>query len=453
MRQKREFITATPQRNRQYHTTIPFIPVTIAKYTMTLNPLTRINGALMIENCAVTTIVQQVGTPCYIYSRNGIRQRWQAFDTAFNQQPHLVCYAVKTNSNLAVLQTLAQLGAGFDIVSGGELARVLRAGGDPKKVVFSGVGKTEDEMRFALQSGIKCFNIESAAELYRLEKIAQEQNIPAAISIRVNPDVDPKTHAYISTGLKENKFGVSFDDAFTLYRYAFASRYLSVHGIDCHIGSQLLDLSPLQEAAKRVVAFQSKLAAVGIKLTHIDMGGGLGINYQETDNAPTPSEYVNALMTEIAQPDIEILIEPGRSIVGNNGILVSKVEYLKENEGKLFAVVDAAMNDLIRPALYDAWQEICAVQETNDEKQCVDIVGPVCETGDFLGKERLLAVKEGDYIAVLSAGAYGFVMSSNYNTRPRAAEIMVDDQQTHLVRARETIDDLMRGEQLIEAGY
>jgi diaminopimelate decarboxylase len=416
---------------------------------MNQNPIQRTNGVLNIENISIEQIAKQVGTPCYIYSRNGIRARWQAFDIAFGQQPHLVCYAVKTNSNLAVLQTLAQAGAGFDIVSGGELARVLRAGGDAKKVVFSGVGKTMSEMRFALQMGIKCFNIESEAELYRLEKIAQEQAIPAVISIRVNPDVDPKTHAYISTGLKENKFGVSFDKAFGLYRYAFASDHLVVQGIDCHIGSQLLDLAPLQEAAKRVVAFQQKLANEGIYLHHIDMGGGLGINYQDEDLAPSPAQYVNAIIQAIGQPDIEILVEPGRAIVGNNGVLVTKVEYLKENEGKHFAIVDAAMNDLIRPSLYGAWQEICEVQTTDTPKQLIDIVGPVCETGDFLGKQRQLAIEEGDYLAILSAGAYGFVMSSNYNSRPRAAEVMVDDDSYHIVRKRETLDDIMSGETLI----
>jgi diaminopimelate decarboxylase len=416
---------------------------------MNQNPIQRTNGVLNIENISIEQIAKQVGTPCYIYSRNGIRARWQAFDIAFGQQPHLVCYAVKTNSNLAVLQTLAQAGAGFDIVSGGELARVLRAGGDAKKVVFSGVGKTMSEMRFALQMGIKCFNIESEAELYRLEKIAQEQAIPAVISIRVNPDVDPKTHAYISTGLKENKFGVSFDKAFELYRYAFTSEHLVVQGIDCHIGSQLLDLAPLQEAAKRVVAFQQKLANEGIYLHHIDMGGGLGINYQDEDLAPSPAQYVNAIIQAIGQPDIEILVEPGRAIVGNNGVLVTKVEYLKENEGKHFAIVDAAMNDLIRPSLYGAWQEICEVQTTDTPKQLIDIVGPVCETGDFLGKQRQLAIEEGDYLAILSAGAYGFVMSSNYNSRPRAAEVMVDDDSYHIVRKRETLDDIMSGETLI----
>jgi len=416
---------------------------------MNQNPIQRTNGALNIENVSVEQIAKQVGTPCYIYSRNGIRSRWQTFDDAFAQQPHLVCYAVKTNSNLAVLQTLAQAGAGFDIVSGGELARVLRAGGDAAKVVFSGVGKTMSEMRFALQMGIKCFNIESEAELYRLEKVAQELNLPAVVSIRVNPDVDPKTHAYISTGLKENKFGVSFDKAFELYRYAFSSEHLVVQGIDCHIGSQLLDLSPLQEAAKRVVAFQKKLADEGIYLHHIDMGGGLGINYQDDDLAPSPDQYVNAIIQAIGQPDIEILVEPGRAIVGNNGVLVTKVEYLKENEGKHFAIVDAAMNDLIRPSLYGAWQEVCEVQHTGNLKQMIDVVAPVCETGDFLGKQRQLFVQEGDYLAILSAGAYGVVMSSNYNSRPRAAEVMVDNDHYHVVRKRETLDDIMNGESLL----
>jgi diaminopimelate decarboxylase len=418
---------------------------------MNQNPIQRnTDGQLNIENLSIERIAKEVGTPCYVYSRNGIRSRWQAFDIAFGQQPHLVCYAVKTNSNLAVLQTLAQAGAGFDIVSGGELARVLRAGGDAQKVVFSGVGKTVSEMRFALQMGIKCFNIESEAELYRLEHVAQEQAIPAVVSIRVNPDVDPKTHAYISTGLKENKFGVSFDKAFELYRYAFASEHLVVQGIDCHIGSQLLDLAPLQEAAKRVVAFQQKLASEGIYLHHIDMGGGLGINYQDEDQAPSPAHYVNAIIKAIGQTDIEILVEPGRAIVGNNGVLITKVEYLKENEGKHFAIVDAAMNDLIRPSLYGAWQEICEVTTSNGTKQLIDIVGPVCETGDFLGKQRQLAIQEGDYLAVLSAGAYGFVMSSNYNSRPRAAEVMVDDDCYHIVRKRETLDDIMCGETLID---
>ncbi|MCI4411399.1 MAG: diaminopimelate decarboxylase [Thiotrichales bacterium] len=418
---------------------------------MNNTPISRNNNTLTIDGQSVKTLADTYGTPCYIYSRQGIMQRWQAFDQAFGSQPHLVCYAVKTNSNLAVLQTLAKLGAGFDIVSGGELARVLRAGGDPGKVVFSGVGKTESEMRFALHMGIKCFNIESEAELYRLEAIAQELATPAAISIRVNPDVDPKTHAYISTGLKENKFGVSFEQALPLYRYAFASEHLVVHGIDCHIGSQLLSLAPLEEAAKRVIDFQAKLTNEGIGLHHIDMGGGLGIDYQPQDNAPTPEAYVKALCAAINQPEIEILIEPGRSIIGNNGILVTKVEYLKNNQDKQFMIVDAAMNDLIRPALYDAWQDIVEVTQIPEAKtNNVDVVGPVCETGDFLGKTRNLAAQPGDYLAILSAGAYGFVMSSNYNTRPRAAEIMVDGADKHYcVRARETLDDLMRGETLI----
>lgn len=415
---------------------------------MNATPIHRQNGTLYMDQVNLHHIAKHYGTPCYVYSRQGIRQRWQAFDAAFEQQPHLVCYAVKTNSNLAVLQTLAQAGAGFDIVSGGELARVLKAGGSANKVVFSGVGKSEAEMRFALESGIKCFNVESEAELYRLEAVAASMNTQAPISIRVNPDVDPKTHAYISTGLKENKFGVSFTQALTLYRYAAASNHLSVQGVDCHIGSQLLDLAPLQEAAKRVVAFQQQLAQEGINLHHIDMGGGLGIDYQNSDQAPTPLAYVHTLLNAIQQPNTEILVEPGRAIVGNNGVLLSKVELLKENEGKTFMVIDAAMNDLIRPALYDAWQAIVDVRESEASSQSVDVVGPVCETGDFLGKSRHLNSQPNDYIAILSAGAYGFVMSSNYNTRPRAAEIMVNGDQHQCVRARETLEDLMRGETL-----
>ena len=415
---------------------------------MNNTPIHRQDGTLYMDQVNLHNIAKQYGTPCYVYSRQGIRQRWQAFDDAFAQQSHLVCYAVKTNSNLAVLQTLAQAGAGFDIVSAGELARVLKAGGQANQVVFSGVGKSEAEMRFALESGIKCFNVESEAEHYRLESVAASMNTHAPISIRVNPDVDPKTHAYISTGLKENKFGVSFAQALPLYRYAAASAHLSVQGIDCHIGSQLLDLAPLQEAAKRVVAFQQQLVQEGMNLHHIDMGGGLGINYQDSDQAPTPAAYVQALLSAIQQPNIEILVEPGRAIVGNNGVLLSKVELLKENEGKSFMVIDAAMNDLIRPALYDAWQAIVDVCDSAQKTQSVDVVGPVCETGDFLGKSRSLSSQPNDYIAILSAGAYGFVMSSNYNTRPRAAEIMVDGDQHQCVRARETLEDLMRGETL-----
>lgn len=419
---------------------------------MNTTPISRQNKTLYMNHVNLLDIAEQYGTPTYVYSRQGIEQRWQAFDQAFKQQqqPHLVCYAVKTNSNLAILQLLARQGAGFDIVSGGELARVLKAGGDSSRVVFSGVGKSEAEIRFALEMGIKCFNVESEAELYRIEQIAKDLNVMAPIAIRVNPDVDPKTHAYISTGLKENKFGVSFNQALELYQYAHQSTHLNVQGIDCHIGSQLLDLAPLQEAAKRVVTFQQRLADLGIRLHHIDMGGGLGIDYQESDCAPTPQAYVEAITTAINQPEIEIIVEPGRSIVGNNGVLLSKVEFLKENEGKQFMVIDAAMNDLIRPSLYDAWQNIVDVRTSDSATtHCVDVVGPVCETGDFLGKQRQLSAQAGDYIAVLSAGAYGFVMSSNYNTRPRAAEIMVDGDQFYCVRRRETLDDLMRGETLL----
>jgi len=415
-----------------------------------MNPINRIEHTLYMEQVSLDAVATQFGTPVYVYSKTGIVNRWQAFDRAFMTQPHLVCYAVKTNSNLAILQALAQQGSGFDIVSGGELSRALMAGARPEKIVFSGVGKSHAEIVMAMEHGIKCFNIESEAELYRIEAIAQSKGIAAPISFRVNPDVDPKTHAYISTGLKENKFGVSFETAKRLYRYAHQSAYLTVTGIDCHIGSQLLDLSPLVEAAHRVLAFQRSLADEGIVLHHIDMGGGLGIDYQTDDHAPSPEAYVNTLVDVIAQPNIEILIEPGRSIVGNNGVLLTKVEYLKTNEGKQFTVVDAAMNDLIRPSLYGAWQNIVEVNTASDAP-CIetDVVGPVCETGDFLGKQRQLSVKEGDYLAILSAGAYGFVMSSNYNTRPRAAEVLIDQDQMHLVRRREVYQDLVHHEVLL----
>jgi diaminopimelate decarboxylase len=405
---------------------------------------------LYIDNISLVDIANQFGTPCYVYSKTGIIQRWQAFDRAFTSQPHLVCYAVKTNSNLAILQSLAQQGSGFDIVSGGELARALAAGADPQKIVFSGVGKSKDELRFALLKKIKCFNIESEAELYRLERIAEEEGVAASVSFRVNPDVDPKTHAYISTGLKENKFGVSFDTALRLYQYAHQSEHLSISGIDCHIGSQLLDLAPLKEAAAKVVAFQGKLAALGIHLHHIDMGGGLGINYQDSDNAPSPEAYVYTLIEAINQPSMELLIEPGRSIVGNQGALLTRVEYQKINEGKHFTVVDAAMNDLLRPSLYGAWQEIVEVQQPTPYNPIeTDIVGPVCETGDFLGKQRRIDATEGSLLAIMSAGAYGFAMSSNYNTRARAAEVLVENDRVYLVRERETFEHLIAGEHLI----
>lgn len=414
-------------------------------------PLAYQDGTLTLDRIPLTEIAQTFGTPTYVYSYEGIVSRWQAFDQAFAQQPHLVCYAVKTNSNLAILQSLAQQGAGFDIVSGGELQRLLKAGADPKKIVFSGVGKSHEELTLALTAGIKCFNVESEPELYRLEKLCSTLNIKAPISIRVNPDVDPKTHAYISTGLKENKFGVSFDTAFKLYLHAQKSAHLEVMGIDCHIGSQLLDISPLQEAAKKVIHFQQRLLAEGIQIHHIDMGGGLGINYTDEHHAPSPEEYVNLLVESIGQSDIEILIEPGRSIIGNQGVLLTKVEYLKQSEDKHFTVVDAAMNDLIRPALYGAWQEIVTVKQPapNQTEQLTDVVGPVCETGDFLGKGRNLHAEEGDLLAILSAGAYGFTMSSNYNTRGRSAEILIKNGKAHCIRKRETFEDIVSYETLL----
>lgn len=413
-------------------------------------PLAYENGTLTLDHFPLTDIAQTFGTPTYVYSYAGIVSRWQAFDQAFEQQPHLVCYAVKTNSNIAILQSLAQQGAGFDIVSGGELQRLLKAGANPKKIVFSGVGKSYEELTLALTTGIKCFNIESSAELYRLEQLCSTLNIKAPISIRVNPDVDPKTHAYISTGLKENKFGVSFDTAFTLYLHAHQSAHLEVTGIDCHIGSQLLDISPLKEAAQKVIHFQQRLAKEGIHIHHIDMGGGLGINYTDEHNAPSPAEYVKLLVETINQPNVEILIEPGRSIIGNQGVLLTKVEYLKQSEDKHFTIVDAAMNDLIRPALYGAWQEIVPVKETKDiTNQQTDVVGPVCETGDFLGKGRNLNAEEDDLLAILSAGAYGFTMSSNYNSRGRAAEILIKDGKAICIRRRETFDDIVSNETLL----
>jgi diaminopimelate decarboxylase len=408
------------------------------------------NNQLMAEQVAVSKLAQQYGTPLYIYSRSELENRWTAFDQAFGNQPHLVCYAVKTNSNIAVLQTLAKLGSGFDIVSQGELERVLRAGGDPKKVVFSGVAKKVTEIERALKVGIRCFNIESHAELDRLQDVAQHMNIVAPISIRVNPDVDAKTHPYISTGLKENKFGVDIQTAPELYQKAADYSHIHVSGIDCHIGSQLTEIAPFVDALKKVLALKNRLADMGINIHHLDLGGGLGIRYTE-ENPPQIADYIGALLAELNDDKIEIIIEPGRAIAGNAGILVTEVEYLKPTEHKHFAIIDAAMNDLIRPALYQAYQDIIAVEPRTDGTDARwDLVGPVCETGDFLGKDRQLNLKASDLLAVMSAGAYGFTMSSNYNTRPRAAEVMVQDHQAWLIRPRETYEDLMGSETLLD---
>lgn len=408
------------------------------------------NNQLFAEQVAVKQLAKQYGTPLYVYSRTELENRWLAFDQAFGDQPHLVCYAVKTNSNLAVLQVLAKLGSGFDIVSQGELERVLRAGGDPKKIVFSGVAKKASEMQRALEVGIHCFNIESHAELDRLQSVAQRLNKVAPISVRVNPNVDAKTHPYISTGLKENKFGVDIKTAPELYQKAANYSHIKVIGIDCHIGSQLTEIQPFVDALEKVLELKKQLQSNGIDIQHLDLGGGLGIRYT-TENPPEIHDYISALLNKLDDPKIEIIIEPGRAIAGNAGILVTEVEHLKPTEHKDFALVDAAMNDLIRPALYQAYQDIIAVEpRTDGTESSWDIVGPVCETGDFLGKDRQLNLKDGDLLAVKSAGAYGFTMSSNYNTRPRAAEVMVADHQAWLIRPRETYEDLMGSERLID---
>lgn len=409
------------------------------------------NGRLHAEDVAIADIARAHGTPCYIYSRATLERHWHAFNDAFGAQPHLVCYAVKANSNIAILNLFARLGSGFDIVSAGELERVLRAGGDPGKVVFSGVGKKAAEIRKALEVGIRCFNVESEAELDRINAVAGDMGKIAPISLRVNPDVDAQTHPYISTGLKENKFGVEISRAEEIYLKAAAMPHLNVVGIDCHIGSQLLTLSPFMDALQRVLALAERLAAQGINVHHLDIGGGLGVRYREGQEAPSPADYMAQLFTDERLRQYEIFVEPGRAIAANAGILVTEVEFLKLAEYKNFAVVDAAMNDLIRPALYSAWQEIIPVIPREGETATYDIVGPVCETGDFLGKERDLNIQAGDLLAVRSSGAYGFTMASNYNTRPRAAEIMVDGDAVYVVRQRETLDDLLRGESVLPA--
>ena len=412
----------------------------------------RIGGRLHGEEVPLDELAAAHGTPLYVYSRATLERHWRAFDAALGDLPHLVCYAVKANSNLAVLDVLARLGSGFDIVSAGELARVLRAGGDPRKVVFSGVGKRADEMAAALAAGIRCFNVESAAELARLNAVAAQANAVAPVSLRVNPDVDAGTHPYIATGLRENKFGVAVDDAFALYREAAAMPHVAVAGIDCHIGSQLTALAPFTDALARVLALVDRLRDAGIALAHLDLGGGLGIRYRD-EKPPEPVDYARALRPLLAGRTLELLIEPGRAIAGNAGVLLTRVEHLKLTTDRAFAIVDAAMNDLIRPALYQAWMGIEPVLPNPDAPEReYDVVGPVCETGDFLGKQRVLAVAEGDLLAVRGAGAYGFVMSSNYNTRPRAAEVLVDGERVHLVRERETVDDLLRGEHRLPDG-
>ncbi|MEX2963496.1 diaminopimelate decarboxylase [Microbulbifer sp. TYP-18] len=403
------------------------------------------HGSLWAEQVPLEEIATRYGTPTYVYSRAHFEARYRAYADALGDHPGLVCYAVKANSNLGILSLLAQLGAGFDIVSGGELERVLMAGGDPARVVFSGVGKTAAEMRRGLEVGVHCFNVESRAELERLEAVAAEAGVRAPVSLRVNPDVDAGTHPYISTGLKENKFGIAIAGAIDVYRLAAASEHLDVIGVDCHIGSQLTELSPFLDALERLLALIDQLAEEGIVLRHLDLGGGLGVRYRN-EEPPLESDYLAAVKSRLSSRELALIIEPGRSIAANGGLLLTRVEYLKRTEEHDFAIVDAAMNDNLRPALYQAWQNIVPVCPGNGEEASWDIVGPVCETGDFLGKRRELALETGQLLAVLSAGAYGFTMSSNYNSRPRAAEILVDGDRFYQVRARETLADLVRGE-------
>lgn len=413
-----------------------------------MTPLNRIDGVLHCEGVSLEYIAATWATPTYVYSRAALTDAYQAYARALAEHPHLICYAVKANSNLAVLNVFARLGAGFDIVSGGELARVLAAGGDPGKVVFSGVGKTEAEMRAALAADILCFNVESESELEHLNRVAGEVGRPARIALRINPDVDARTHPYIATGLKESKFGIPYDQAYALYRKAADMPHLLVTGIDCHIGSQLLDTRPYAEALERILALVDRLAGVGIRLAHIDMGGGLGVRYGE-ESPPAMSDYAEVLLRQLAGRSERLIVEPGRSLVANAGVLLTRVLYLKHGEVRDFAIVDAAMNDLMRPSLYDAWHDVQSVRLHGGRPRRYQIVGPVCESGDFLARDRDLVLSEGDLLAIGSAGAYGMSMSSNYNTRPRAAEIMVDGHAAHLVRARESLDHLLAGEQLL----
>ena len=408
------------------------------------------NNLLMAEDVAVNEIAERFGTPLYIYSRATLERHWHAFDKAFGEHPHLICFAVKSNPNIAILQVMAQLGSGFDIVSQGELERVLAAGGDAAKIVFSGVAKSETEIVRALEVGIRCFNVESIAELERINLVAGKLGKIAPISLRVNPDVDAHTHPYISTGLKENKFGISVDQAREVYRQASTLAHIKVTGMDCHIGSQLTELQPFLDATDRLIVLMEQLKQDGIEIKHLDLGGGLGVPY--TNEAPPhPADYAKALLDKLKQyGDLEIILEPGRAITANAGILVTKVEYLKSNETRHFAIVDTGMNDMIRPALYQAYMNIIETDRTLiRESKVYDVVGPICETSDFLGKQRTLAIEQGDFIALRSAGAYGASMASNYNSRPRAAEVMVSGGEAHLIRRREAFAELWQFERLL----
>ncbi|MDD7569742.1 MAG: diaminopimelate decarboxylase [[Actinobacillus] rossii] len=407
------------------------------------------NNQLYAEDLPVTQLAQEFGTPLYIYSRATLERHWHAFDNAFGEHPHLICFAVKSNSNIAILQTMAKLGSGFDIVSQGELERVLVAGGDASKIVFSGVAKTEKEIERAIEVGIRCFNVESIPELYRINDVAGRMGKIAPISLRVNPDVDAKTHPYISTGLKENKFGVSVEQAREVYRLASTLPNVKITGMDCHIGSQLTELQPFLDATDRLIILMEQLKQDGIVLKHLDLGGGLGVTYTD-EMPPHPTDYTKALLEKLKNFDLEIILEPGRAISANSGILVTKVEYIKTNESRNFAIVDAGMNDMIRPALYEAYMNIVEVDRTlSREKAVYDVVGPICETSDFLGKQRELSIAAGDYLVQRSAGAYGASMSSNYNSRPRTAEVIVDGDQASLIRRRENYENLWQLENLL----
>ena len=406
-----------------------------------MNQFTLKNGDLYAENIALEFIAAEFNTPCYVYSKAALTDAFKSFQAGLLEANHLICFAVKANPNIAILNLFAKLGAGFDIVSGGELARVLAAGGDPQKIVFSGVGKTADEMRAALNAGIFCFNVESASELKRLNAVAAELGKIAPVSLRVNPNVDAKTHPYISTGLKNNKFGVAFDEAISVYSQAAAMPNIAVHGVDCHIGSQITELAPFIEALDLILGLVDALEAKGIHISHIDVGGGIGITYAD-ETPPEFTAYAKAILAKLTNRNVKLILEPGRALVGNAGVLLTKVEYLKMGEAKNFAIVDAAMNDLMRPALYDAYHDIVALKPRAGEVSTYEIVGPVCETGDFLGHDRKLNLQEGDLLAIKSAGAYGMSMASNYNTRGRAAEIMVDGDKAYVIRQREKIADL-----------
>lgn len=413
-----------------------------------MTPFHRVDGRLYCEKVCLETLANAHGTPLFVYSRAALEEAFRAYEAALQGCAHLICYAVKANSNLAILSLFARLGAGFDIVSGGELKRVLAAGGDPAKVVFSGVGKSKAEMAQALEAGILCFNVESESELHRLNRVAGEMGLRAPVSLRVNPDVDARTHPYISTGLRENKFGIAHDDVERLYRLAAESSHLRIEGIDCHIGSQLTETAPYGEALEKLLLLVDRLESRGVRLAHIDVGGGLGVRYKD-EQPPSPEEYAQVLRDALKGRSETLIIEPGRSLVANAAALLTRVEYLKHGEAKDFAIVDAAMNDLMRPSLYDAWHDVLPVSESEGDARVYDIVGPICESGDFLARGRTLALREGDLLAIMSSGAYGMSMSSNYNTRPKAAEVMIDGASSHIIRRRERVETLYANDYLL----